>query len=197
MNSSKGNKQTPHKVSVSTPIKKSFSERYTVFRSTSSPPNGRETKVKIMNVINDEGHKVGFGVNGFFGGKDYFTNTMNCASMLLYTDRLNAQVSTDKISNLADVSYAAMNPTTPTVFVSAFPVVENMNVKEDINDTYQAFLTAFQDQGDPVNNCPVKFTIMEDFILDNEVKINNFFYLTTLIQLPIRLRSTTVNQENA
>ena len=75
--------------------------------------------------------------------------------------------------------------------MSAFPVVENMNVKEDINKTYQTFLSAFQDQGDPLNNCPVKF--MEDFILDNEVKINNFFYLTTLIQLRFRLRSTTVN----
>jgi len=186
MSGSQGKKNTPAKA-VTTPVKKSFAEKYNTFKSTNSP-SSRETKVNITNIINEDGQKVAFGVNGFFGAKEYFDNTMNCAKIILYYDRINSNINNGKITNISDVKYATMDTSSPTVLVSAYPIVGNLEVKEDINVTYQAFLTYFENNGDPINNCPIKLNICDDFILDTEDKINNFFYLTTMIQLPDRLK---------
>ena len=100
----------------------------------------------------------------------------------------------EKITSLADIRYATMDDTIPTVLVSAYPEVENIDIKQDFNTTYQSFMSYFEENGDPANNgCSIKFTLMDDFHLDNEDKINNFFHLTTLIQLSPRLKAANAN----
>lgn len=186
------NKKIPVVKSVTnntTPIKKSFNERFATYKKES--PQGtstKETRVNIMKVYNEDSELVAIGINGFYGAKDYFTNTMNCAHILLYLDRLNTYVEKQKISNIVETRYAAIDTTTPTVVVSAFPQVENNQLKEDLIDVLQGFMTYFAENGDPINKCPVKFNHLEDFLLDTEDKVNNYFFLSSLIQLPDRLK---------
>ena len=171
-------KQTTKTVKASsTPVKKTFAERFSTFKKESPGMSGKETKVNIMKVLNEDGDLVAVAINGFYGAKDYFMNVMNCANILIYLERLNTYVDKQKITNISDTKYAALDSATPTVIMSAYPVVDNTELKDSFPNVYQHFLTYFEQNGDPINKCSVKFNHLDDFMLDNDDKVNNFFFL--------------------
>jgi hypothetical protein len=175
---------------TSTPIKKqSFSERFNEFKANTPSTNGRETKVSITKVLDEDNNMIGFTVYNFFGARDYFLNEISSAFLLAYKDRLDAYVKSGKIISMNDIQYIAKDNNNPTVLVSSYPPVENTNAKETINTTLEAFITYFTDNNDPVNNCKVKFSFDEDFQIKSEDEINGFFFLATLINLPDRLKA--------
>ena len=85
--------------------------------------------------------------------------------------------------------YIINHSTQATVLLSAYPAVEVDDLKEDITTTLQTFLAAFEDEIDPANNCKIDFQFLDDFVLNTEEKLNGFFFLTTLIKLPDRLKN--------
>ena len=176
----------------STPIKKSFGERFNQFKATASP-NNKETKANICQVFDEDSNMIGFSVNGLYCARDYFLHNMNCANILLYGDRLNGHVAAGRIASIKDIKYAFTDITTPTVLVSAYPPVENENLKEDMTATYEAFISYFTENGDTANNCKVKFNHLGNFTVTTEEEINGFFFLATLIRLPDRLKALPTN----
>jgi hypothetical protein len=176
---------------TSTPTKKqSFSDRFNEFKANSPSANGRETKVSITKIFDEDNNMIGFTVYNFYGARDYFLNDISSAFLLAYKDRLDAYVKSGKLTSMSDIQYMANDNNNPTVLVSSYPPVENANAKETINTTLQTFITYFTENNDPVNGCKVKFTFGEDFQVKSEDEINGFFFLATLIQLPDRLKET-------
>jgi hypothetical protein len=175
---------------TSTPIKKqSFSERFNEFKANTPSTNGRETKVSITKILDEDNNMIGFTVYNFYGARDYFLHEISSAFLLAYKDRLDSYVKSGKISSMNDIQYIAKDNTNPTVLVSSYPPVENTNAKETINTTLETFITYFTENNDPVNNCKVKFCFEEDYQIKSEDEINSFFFLATLINLPERLKA--------
>ena len=71
------------------------------------------------------------------------------------------------------------------------------NLKEDIKTTYDEFITYFTENGDTTNNCNIKFNHLENFTVTTEEEINGFFFLSTLIRLPDRLKAVPAIHLNA
>jgi hypothetical protein len=195
-NNSKNNKSVSNNetnsanINTTTPTKKqSFSDRFNEFKANTPSANGRETKVSITKLFDEDNNMIGFTVYNFYGARDYFLNDISSAFLLAYKDRLDAYVKSGKITSMNDIQYIANDNNNPTVLVSSYPPVENTNVKETMNTTLQTFITHFTENNDPINNCKVKFTFAEDFQIKSEDQINGFFFLATLIQLPDRLRN--------
>ena len=178
------------KSTAGTPSKKSFAERFQHYKAT-TPTNTKQTNVNICKVFDEDDNLIAFSVNGFYGARDYFLNTIKCAQLLLYLDRINALVTAGKINALQDVKYVAIDSSNPTVLISAFPPVENNTLKEDITQTFDSFIEYFTELGDPVNNGKINFNYLDDFHLRSEDEMNGFYYLSSLIQLPDRLKSAT------
>lgn len=182
-----------------TPNKKSFTERFHQFKaSTPATNSGKQTTINICKIFDEDGNLIAFSINGFYGGRDYFMNTILSGQILLYLDRLNTFITAGRINALQDVRYVAIDATSPTVLVSALPKVENLSLKEDINQTYDSFIEYFTEFGDPVNNnCKIIFNYNEDFHLKTEDEVNGFFFLSSLINLPDRLKQVNNNNTSS
>jgi len=175
--------------STSTPMKESFSNRFRQFQEQSSTPTKRITEVKIQKVFDDSNQLIAFGCNNFYGAKSYFDDEINAGNICLYADRITNYVKNGKIVNLQDVQYAIMDTKSPTVVISAYPRVEAKDRIEEMTVTLNTFISYFSENNDPANNSKVTFKYLEDFNLDNEDKINAFFFLANLISLPQHLIS--------
>ena len=179
------------KSTLNTPNKKSFIEKFQQYKATTPVNSGKQTNVNICKIFDEDGSFIAFSVNGFYGARDYFLNTIKCAQILLYLERLNSFVNAGKITALQDVKYVAIDATNPTVLISALPAVENLSIKEDINQTFDSFIDYFTELGDPVNNCKINFNYSEDFYVRSDDEIKGFFLLSSLIQLPDRLKQVS------
>lgn len=74
-------------------------------------------------MFDEDSNMIAFSVNGLYCVRDYFLNTMNCANILLYGNRLSGHITAGRIASIKNIKYAFINTTTPTVLVSAYPPV--------------------------------------------------------------------------
>ena len=114
---------------------------------------------------------------------------MNCASLLLYPDRISSFINNKKIVNLSnDIGYINLtNSSIPTILISAYPMITNEEKKETITETLEKLITYFTDNLDPVNNSTVNFKYAPDFFLNSEDRVTNYFFLASLIKVSPRL----------
>ena len=123
-----------HKLaSQTTPKKQSFSERFNHYHASNPSPSGKQTKVIIKKVFDEDGQFIAFSVNGFYGARDYFANVIKAPSILCYKDRLLNHITNGRIASLNCVRYVAHDNMNPTVLISSLPSIQNEDIKEDMH----------------------------------------------------------------
>jgi len=132
---------------------------------------------------------VGFTSSNMYGGRFYYTDTMNAPFRLMYFTYINSLLNDANFTKIkTDVPYLFHKNNRPINLVTYLPKVENKYYAEPFDETLKKLVTFFDGRPDPSNEGKLfKINYMPDFFLDTVERRKPFVYLCKKMVLPDRL----------
>jgi hypothetical protein len=132
---------------------------------------------------------VGFTTSNMYGGRFYYTDTMNAPFRLMYFTFINSLLNDANFTKIkTDVAYLFHKNNRPINLVTYLPKVENKYYAEPFDETLKKLVTFFDGRPDPSNEGKLfKINYMPDFFLDTVERRKPFVYLCKKMVLPDRL----------
>ena len=170
-----------------------FQNTDTDINTVSSNTSAKLTIVDIMRIYLSNPitgpQLVGFTSSNMYGGRFYFSDTINASSKLMYFTYINSLLNDANFTKIkTDVAYLFHKNNRPINLVTYLPKVENKYYAESFDETLKKIVSFFDGRPDPSNEGKqFKINYMPDFFLDTMERKKPFVYLCKKMVLPDRL----------